>query len=139
MQFLLDTCTVSELIKPRPDLGLVTWMEAQPDEALRLSAVTIAELVRGVRRLPNGQRRLQLEQWLNENILSVFADRILPFDQFVATTWAEVVVVSEQAGRPLSAFDSMIAATAQHHSMTLVTRNASDMPASVLVLNPWRS
>lgn len=139
MQFLLDTCTVSELIKPRPNLGLVSWMEAQPDESLRLSAVTIAELIRGVRKLPNGQRRLQLEQWLSEHVLSVFADRILPFDQFVATTWAEIVVESEQAGRPLSAFDSMIAATAQHHSMTLVTRNVTDMPATVLVLNPWGS
>ncbi len=139
MQFLLDTCAISELIKPRPDLGLVAWMESQPDEDLRLSAVTIAELIRGVRKLPNGQRRQSLESWLKADILDVFADRILPFDQFVATTWAEVVVVSEQTGHPLAAFDSMIAATARHHSMTLVTRNVSDMPASVVVLNPWRS
>lgn len=139
MRFLLDTCTVSELIKPRPDAGLVAWMDSQQDETLLLSAITIAELLRGIRKLPVGQRRQALEQWMADDILNVFADRILPFDQSVAATWADMVVVAEQSGRRLSAYDSLIAATAQHHGMTLVTRNVTDMPSTVLVLNPWQA
>jgi len=137
MRFLLDTCTVSELVKPRPDAGVVAWMQDQPDETLCLSAVTVAELTRGVRKLPNGKRRRGLERWLAEQIIGVFADRILAFDHLVGDTWAEIVVESEASGRLLSILDSLIAATAQHHGLTLVTRNERNMPASVAVLNPW--
>lgn len=83
--------------------------------------MTWGELQRGVAKLPESKRRLELSAWLQQLEIN-FEDRILAFDQAVAEVWAAMTVEAASRGKPLSAFDSIIAATARAHDCRLVTR-----------------
>ncbi len=137
MSYLLDTCVVSELSRPRPDPGVVAWMSEADAASLHLSAITIAEVRRGTLRLPAGKRRTSLSDW-SERLRRSFAGRVLPIDESVALRWAEIAARAEQSGRPGSFADGLIAATALDRGLTLVTRNVTDFePFGVSLLNPW--
>lgn len=137
MSYLLDTCVVSELSRPRPNPGVVAWMSEADAASLHLSAITIAEVRRGTLRLPVGKRRTSLSEW-SENLRQCFAGRALPIDETVALRWAEIATRAEQSGRPGSFADGLIAATALDRGLTLVTRNVTDFePFGVSLLNPW--
>lgn len=137
MSYLLDTCVVSELSRPRPDSGLVVWMSEADVVSLHLSVITIGEVRRGTLRLPVGKRRTSLSGW-SEKLRQSFSGRVLPIDESVALRWAEIAARAEQAGRPGSLADGLIAATALDRGLTLVTRNVTDFePFGVSLLNPW--
>ena len=137
MSYLLDTCVVSELSRPRPDPGVVAWMSEADVASLHLSAITIGEVRRGTLRLPAGKRRTSLSDW-SERLRRSFAGRVLPIDETVALRWAEIAARAEQSGRPGSFADRLIAATALDRGLTLVTRNVTDFkPFGVALLNPW--
>jgi hypothetical protein len=139
MNFLLDTNVVSEWIKARPDSGVVNWVSQVDEDAVFLSVVTFAELRHGIERLPASKRRKQLDEWLRGELPLRFEQRILQVDGAVADEWARLVARHEALGRPIHAMDALIAATAQVHALTLVTRNTSDFEASVKsVVNPWK-
>jgi predicted nucleic acid-binding protein len=137
MNFLLDTNAVSEWVKPRPNPGLIGWMEAADEDRMFLSVVSLAELHYGVELMAAGSRRSRLEQWLQHELPLRFEKRILPVDTNVAQAWGRTVSRSEAAGRPMGAMDALLAATAETHRLTLVTRNVSDFPLLKAVLNPW--
>jgi len=138
VNYLLDTCIPSEVPKPEPYPLVLAWLEAQSEEALFRSALTIGELQRGLARLPKSHKKEMLSQWLVEGLLPRFRGRILPLDEQVALRWGDLTAASQAAGRPLPAIDSLIAATALVHRLTIVTRNVDDMePSGVSVLNPW--
>lgn len=137
MSFLLDTNAVSEWVKPRPDPGLIGWMEAADEDRVFVSVISLAELGYGVERLPAGKRRKRLEEWLRHELPLRFEGRILPIDSDVAEAWGKTVSRSEAAGRPIGVMDAFLAATAEVHRLTLVTRNVSDFPLLKAVLNPW--
>jgi len=137
MSFLLDTNAVSEWVKPRPDPGLIGWMEAADEDRIFISVVSLAELSYGVERLAAGKRRNRLEEWLRHELPLRFEGRILAIDADVAEAWGKTVSRSEAAGRPMSAMDAFLAATAEVHRLTLVTRNVSDFPLLKAVVNPW--
>ena len=137
MSFLLDTNAVSEWVKPRPDPGLIGWMEATDEDRIFISVVSLAEIRYGVERMAAGRRRSRLEQWLQHELPLRFETRILPVDTNVADAWGKTVSRSEAAGRPIGAMDAFLAATAEIHRLTLVTRNVSDFPLLKAVLNPW--
>jgi len=137
MSFLLDTNTVSEWVKPRPNPGLIGWMESTDEDRVFISVITFAELRYGVERLAAGGRRRRLEEWLGHELLLRFEGRILPVDGEVADAWGKTVSRSEAAGRPIGAMDAFLAATAEIRRLTLVTRNVSDFPQLKAVLNPW--
>jgi len=137
MSYLLDTCVVSELSRPRPNQGVVVWMSEADVASLHLSAITIGEVRRGALRLPAGKRRTSLSDW-SERLRRSFSGRVLPIDESVALRWAEVAARAEQSGRPGSFADGLIAATALDRGLTLVTRNVTDFePFGVSLLNPW--
>jgi len=137
VSYLLDTCVVSELSRPRPDPGIVAWMSEADVASLHLSAITVGELRRGTLRLPAGKRRASLSAW-SEKLRAGFSGRVLPVDEAVAVRWAEIAARAEQAGRPGSFADGLIAATALDRGLTLVTRNVADFSAfGVALLNPW--
>ena len=137
MKYLLDTCLLSELVKPVPHTPVLDWMSAQQAENLFVSAMTLGELERGVMKLPPSRRRNELTTWLAQVALG-FEDRVLPFDRETAHVWADMCARAEAKGRPLAAFDSLIAATALHQGLTVVTRNERDFePAGVQLMNPW--
>jgi toxin FitB len=137
MSFLLDTNAVSEWVKPRPDPGLIGWMEAVDEDRIFLSVISLAELTYGVERLPAGKRRKRLEDWLQHELPLRFEGRILAIDAEVAEAWGRTVSRSEAAGRPMNAVDAFLAAIAEVHRLTLVTRNVSDFPLLKAVVNPW--
>ena len=137
MNFLLDTNAVSEWVKPRPNPGLIRWMESADEDRVFLSVISIAELRYGVDRMPLGARRNRLEQWLRDELPLRFEGRILPVDQNVAEAWGKTVSRSEALGRPIGAMDAFLAAIAEVHRLTLVTRNVSDFPLLKAVVNPW--
>jgi toxin FitB len=137
VNFLLDTNVVSEWVKPRPNPGLIGWTESADEDRIFLSVVSLAELRYGAERMAPGRRRGRLEQWLQHELPLRFEGRILPVDANVAEAWGRTVSRSEAAGRPIGAMDALLAATAETHQLTLVTRNVSDFPLLKAVLNPW--
>src|SRR6266481_6499255 len=137
MSFLLDTNAVSEWVKPQPNAGLIAWMEAADEDRIFISVVSLAELRYGVERMAAGRRRSRLEQWLRNELPLRFESRILPVDTEVAEAWGKIVSRGEAAGRLIGAMNAFLAATAETHQMTLVTRNVSDFPLLKAVLNPW--
>jgi hypothetical protein len=138
MSFLLDTHVVSEWTKPRPNPGLMAWMEEVDEDRVFLSVVTLAELRYGIERLAPGKRRKRLEDWLQHDLPLRFEGRILSIDSAVADACGKLAAHREKTGRPMEAMDAFLAATARVHRLTLVTRNDSDFQGAVhLVLNPW--
>jgi predicted nucleic acid-binding protein len=137
MSFLLDTNAVSEWTKPRPNPGLIGWMESTDEDRVFISVVTLAELRYGVERLATGARRRRLEAWLGHELPLRFEGRILPVDADVAEAWGKTVSRSDAAGRPIGAMDAFLAATAEFHHLTLVTRDVSDFQLLKAVFNPW--
>ena len=138
MSFLLDTCVLSELVKPRPNTGLCEWVAAREEHRLFLSVVTIGELRKGIAKLAQGQKRTSLRQWLDIDLLSRFHGRIVGVDLAVAGEWGAMLGEAELRGRPLPAIDVLIAATAKVHGHIVVTRNAKDIePTGVEVIDPW--
>jgi len=112
-------------------------MEAADEDRTFLSVVTLAELTYGVERMPAGARRSRLERWLLEELPLRFEHRILPVDEKIAQAWGKTIARCEAAGRPLGAMDAFLAATAEVHRLTLVTRNLGHFPMLKAVLNPW--
>jgi toxin FitB len=136
--FLLDTNAISEWVKPRPAPGLIAWLESADEDRIFISVISLAELHYGAERLAPGRRRSQLERWLRDELPLRFESRILPVDNLVAEAWGRMVARSEAAGRPMGAMDAFLAATAEIHCLTLVTRNIKDFPLLEAVLNPWK-
>ena len=138
MNFLLDTNVISEPMKARPNAGVLAWLAEADEDSTFLSVVTITELRYGIERLAAGRRRGHLKKWLREDLSSRFERRILPIDMAIADACGRLVARSESVGRPLEPRDAFIAATAEVHGLTLVTRNAADFEATVKsVVTPW--
>lgn len=139
MSFLLDTNVVSEWTKPQPNAGVVEWFAQVDEDEVFLSVVTFAELRHGIERLPAGARRRRLDGWLHGELPLRFEGRIVGVDGAIADEWGRLVARREARGRPIHAMDALIAATAQVHGLTLVTRNTADFQSSVKsLLNPWK-
>lgn len=135
MSYLLDTNVLSELRRKLPNPRVVHWFSQRPATTLYLSVLTLGEIRKGIEVLPDPARRLTLLDWLETRLPAFFAGRILPIDAAVADRWGRMVA---QAGRPVPAIDSLLAATAEQHGLTLVTRNLRDVKwLAVQVINPW--
>ena len=140
MKYLLDTCVISELVTKQPDAKVVEFVDSLDPDDTHLSVITIGEIVKGIEKLPNSRRKQELHIWLKEDLLSRFQGKIIPIDEDVIVEWGILTAHVEMAGRPMPAIDSLIAATAQAHRLTLVTRNVDDFSASgVELVNPWEN
>ena len=137
--FLLDTNVLSEIVRPKPDPGVVQWVEATDESLLYISVLTLGEIRKCVTLLPPGRRRSSLESWLDHDLLLRFDGRILPIDAVVADRWGQFSGSIAAKRSPLPVIDGLLAATALHHCLTLVTRDSRHPAlASVDVFNPWR-
>lgn len=136
--FLLDTNCISEIVRTRPDPNVVAWMQAADENLLYLSVLTLGEIRKGVAALPQSRRRTLLETWLEVELRARFSGRILDVDAAVADRWGLLSAEAQRAGKPLSAIDGLLAATALHYNLTVVSRNASDFAGvGTAILNPW--
>lgn len=134
---VLDTNVVSELLRPEPSEVVVGWYSAQHRAGLRLSAVTVAELLYGVARLPQGQRRNALGATI-EDLVGRFSDEVLAFDHAAARAYADIVAGRAESGAPISALDAQIAAICRVNGARLATRNTRDFTGtSVGLIDPW--
>jgi predicted nucleic acid-binding protein len=116
------------------------WMEAADERMLHLSVLTVGEIRKGVAGLPQGRRRTRLETWLEVELKARFAGRIVPIDGAIADRWGLIAAGARRRGKALPVIDGLLAATALHHNLTVVSRNASDFAnAQVQVLNPWEA
>lgn len=138
MNYLIDTCVISELAKKKPEQRIAAWISEIEESRLFLSVLTIGELLKGIEKLPDGGRQDTLRRWVNEDLQERFNGRIIVFDLHTAAVWAKIQAKAEAAGKVMPVMDSMIAATAIANGLTVATRNISDMEASGAVLiNPW--
>ncbi len=140
MKYLLDTCVISEVIKPSPNKNVIKWLKEQEESGLYLSVLTFGEIEKGIEKSVDERRKNKLRLWVEEDLKERFAGRILPVDMAVATKWGEIQGKSERAGRPLPSIDGLIAVTGLVNNCVVVTRNISDMQQSSVALhNPWTS
>jgi predicted nucleic acid-binding protein len=139
VKFLLDTMVLSEAAKPAPNAGVRVWLEAQPADDLAVSVLTFGEIQRGIARMPDSKRRRALEKWFATELVAQFEQRLLAVDLEVAQAWGRFTAEADRVGRPLPTIDGLLLATAQVHSLTLVTRNVGDfVDRGVKVLNPYK-
>ena len=138
MNYLLDTCMISELVRPAPDARVLEWISSAEESALYLSVLTIGELEKGIARLPSSARRRKIERWVREDLADRFAGRVLAVDTAVAEKWGQISGASEARGQPLPVIDALIAATGLVHGLVVATRNVSDLErCGAPCLNPW--
>ncbi len=138
MNFLLDTCVLSELIKPKPSQNVVKWIAGIDESNLYISAITFGELHKGINKLPVSKKRDNIYKWVNFDLKERFANKILDIDINVAMTWGKIQAESELKGQTLPAIDGLIACTGIAHGLTIATRNTKDMRASgASLVNPW--
>jgi len=139
-RYLLDTNIISNVTKPDPSTALLAWMAEQTDNDLFISALTVAEIRRGLLEKPAGKKRTLLEAWFTgpEGPQALFAGRVLPFDEKAALLWARLMADGTAKGRPRSALDMIIAAIAEANGCVVVTDNEKDF-AGLKFVNPLRA
>jgi predicted nucleic acid-binding protein len=139
-RYLLDTNIISNATKPAPSESLLAWMAEQADEDLFIASLTVAEIWEGLLEKPAGKKRAQLGRWFAgpEGPQSLFADRVLPFDEKASLIWGRLMAEGARAGRPRSALDMILAAVAEANDCVLVTDNEKHF-AGLKFINPMRS
>jgi predicted nucleic acid-binding protein len=136
MTYLIDTNVLSELRRKVPNAGVAEWFSKRPAKTLFVSVLTLGEIRKGIDVLPDSERKFVLHDWLNVDLPSFFNGRILTVDANVADRWGRL---SAKAGRPIPVIDSLLAATAIHNGLKIVTRNDRDFEFTGLeVINPWK-
>ena len=139
-RYLLDTNIVSNVTKPAPSVSLLAWMAEQADEDMFITSLTVAEIWEGLLEKPAGKKRALLQRWFAgpEGPQSLFAGRVLPFDEKAALIWGRLMAEGARAGHPRSALDMILAAVAEANDCVLVTDNERHF-AGLKFINPMRS
>jgi hypothetical protein len=136
--WLLDTNIVSELRRPKPEPRVVRFVRDQPLDSLFISIVTLAEIRFGIELIAEASKRTQLNDWLTHKVRPMFEQRVAPISEDVMLKWRLLVEEGRRTGHTFSQPDLLIAATALHHGLTIVTRDTSEyLKAGAAVLNPW--
>ncbi len=138
--FLLDTNCVSELVRIELEPRVLNWVGAADEMLLHLSVLTFGEIRKGATLLPASSKRTQLERWLEVDLPIRFANRLLPINGEIAEIWGAMAGHAQLKGIKLPIIDGLMAATAKHHGLTVVTRNVKDFSVwAVPVINPWEA
>jgi tRNA(fMet)-specific endonuclease VapC len=126
MSYLLDTCVISELAASQPNEKVVHWLADLAPE-------------KGIEKLPPSKKKEALRAWLKDDLLIRFRGRLLPLETGEMLAWGSLISKVEAKGTPMPLIDSLIAATALHHDLVLVTRDEDDFaPSGAHIVNPWK-
>ena len=138
MKYLLDTCVISELIKPKPDNNVIKWISQQKEVNLYVSVLTFGEIQKGIEKATDNIRKQRLQLWVKNDLYARFKNRIIPIDLKVCNKWGEIQAQTELAGKTMPSIDGLIAVSGLVNDCIVVTRNTTDMENSTaLLLNPW--
>ena len=138
MRYLLDTCVISEIIKPQPYENVISWMRSTNEDSLYLSVLTFGEIEKDIEKALDATKKRRLKQWVEEDLKKRFDGRIIPVDLNISVKWGEVQGAAELLGKPMATIDGLIAVSGIVHNCIVVTRNTSDMEqSSVELFNPW--
>lgn len=138
MKYLLDTCVISEFIRPKSSRKVTKWIKCEDESNFFISVLTIGELHKGIEKLDQSKRKEALHNWVENDLKDRFWTRIIDIDIETAMAWGKIQGAAERIGKPMPALDSLIAATGITHHLTVVTRNVADMKESgVALFNPW--
>jgi toxin FitB len=136
---VLDTNVVSELTRRLPAPGVIAWVDSLVASEVAITAITAAELLYGVARLPSGHRQRELAAAVRLLLSGDFRGRVLPFDEAAAERYADIVTGRERLGRPIGVPDAQIAAICRAADATLATRNTDDFEETgIQLINPWK-
>lgn len=136
--WLLDTNVLSELRRPRPNENVLRFIADQPLDLLYVSVVTFAEIRFGIELVEDANRRMEINDWLENKLRPMFEDRVLGITEDIMLKWRLLVEEGRKAGHTYAQPDLLIAATALHHGLTVVSRDTADFErTSMPVLNPW--
>lgn len=137
---VLDTNVLSELMRKEPAPQVAACLKSQPVGRLFTTSITVAEILYGIRRLPLGRRRADLEQSFRDLMTRGFRDRLLVFDEAAAEAYSTVMTTRRRIGRPVEVLDAMIAAIALSRNAEVATRNTTDfVECGLQVIDPWNS
>lgn len=135
---VLDTNVLSELMRPAPNPAVIAWLDRRNPGDVATTAITVAEILFGIERLPAGRRRNALAVLAADMFDQEFAGRLLPFDAVAASFYARQMADLQGRGRPVAMADGQIAAICQAHGASLATRNTKDFQGfDVVLVNPW--
>jgi toxin FitB len=135
--WLIDTNVLSETLRPQPDERVMDWLAEVDAQKCYISVLTLGELRKGVLKLPTGRQRERLTHWMDNTLAQWFGERVVAIDLSVSAHWAQLLA---QAGRPIPAIDSLLAASAVAKGLVVATRNVRDFELpGVTVFNPWEA
>ena len=135
MSYLLDTCTLSEMLRPTPSKLVSAWLNELPAQSLYISVLSLGEIRKAIEKLDEGARRRRLTVWLETEVPAWFGNHVLGIDAAISDEWGRLAA---RCHKKLPAVDSLIVATALHHRLSVVTRNERDFePMAVSIVNPW--
>lgn len=138
MNYLLDTCVLSEFTRRQPEPRVVDWLDSIDEEKLFISVITVGEIQRGIERLKDSHRKTELLVWMNAALLTRFGGRMVSIDAATMFLWGSLVARLDTTGHPLGVMDSLILASALQNNLIIATRNVADfLPGGVQVINPW--
>ncbi len=139
MNYLLDTCVLSESRKKQPDSMVETWLNSVDESCLHTSVIVMAEIQKGISRLANGVKKRELQLWLDQALFPRFGERVLDVNRDIALAWGRLQGMFIAKGESLPVIDSLLGATAIHFDLTLVTRNTRHFERMPIeLINPWR-
>jgi len=138
MNYLLDTCLLSEFTRKAPEPNVVRWMDSVEEEQLYLSVISIGEIQQVIDRLPSSRRKNDLSIWLNNGLINRFGSRTISLDISTMLLWGSLTAKMESSGKPLPVMDALLVASALQYNLVIATRNVVDfLPCGVRVINPW--
>ncbi len=138
MNYLLDTCVLCEPARKTPSEAVIRWMNAQEEDIMYISVLSLGEIAKGVAKMPRSKKQIRLEMWLGKDLPARFDGRILDITTEICLKWGEMSAEQETKGYKAPVIDGLLAATAAVHSLTMVTRDITHFRTDyVPVLNPW--
>jgi hypothetical protein len=136
---VLDASVISELGRPAPDPGVLSWLDSLEVSALATTAIAAAELLHGVARLPDGRRKQELTAVVRGILAEDFHGRVLPFDTSASVWYTEIVTGRDRIGRPIGVADAQVAAICRDQGASLATRRTADFEETgIELINPWK-
>ena|SRR3990172_8792294 len=139
MKYLLDTCVLSELIKPSPNPSVIEWVNNCDERSLFVSVLVIGEIQKGIAKLEESKKKSELQAWLDNELVKRFKGRILNINKKTTSIWGKLQGEAEKKGEIIPVIDALIGATAIEHNLIVVTRNVNDIERiGAKVYNPWK-